>query len=257
MSKRKIFSSVITFITILGFLLYNQFNEFNTRLNKNNTTSIIQTQIDNYNSTIDTEWSYNKYPDYYTTIGPAQIDETKFPETGDITYTGKDSLGRTGPVYGTINLDMIIQSSAEERPDFKRNDNPSGWTQNIEVSIETTTGTYKGWFFNRSHLIADQLGGEATSNNAITGTRMQNVGNSSQTGGMRYIEQKTVDYLHTHQSAHVYYSATPVYTENELIPRFIIVDAKSNDDTLNERVLVYNYQNGYTINYYDGTLMSK
>lgn len=256
MSKRKIFSSITTFITILGILLYNQFDQIGTWLKQKDTTPINQIQIDNHNNVIDSEWSYQKYPDYYTIIGPAQIDETKFPETGNITYTEKDSLGRTGPVYGTINLNMIIQSSAEERPDFKKNDNPSGWTKNVEVSIETTTGTYSGWFFNRSHLVADQLGGEATSYNAITGTRMQNVGNTSQTGGMRYIEDKTVDYLRTHRSSHVYYSATPVYTENELIPRFVIVDAKSNDNVLNERVVVYNYQNGYTINYHNGKFVS-
>lgn len=215
----------------------------------------IPTQID--------DWSYDKYPDYYSVLGEAQVDETKLNQLSQqleqpnfvkaVDYTGKDQLGRTQAVYALVTLESVKQSADEERPDFKRGDNPSGWSKNHKVKVDTSTGTYSGWFWNRSHLLADRLGGETTSNNAITGTRMQNVGNRSNTGGMYYIEEKTVDYLRTHRTEYVYYAATPVYNGDELIPRYVIVDAKSSDGELNEHVVTYNYQNGYTINYLDGS----
>ena len=149
---------------------------------------------------------------------------------------------------------MVEKSAKEKRPDFKPDDNPSGWSKNKKVTVETSTGPYdKGWFWNRSHLVADRLGGEATSNNAITGTRMQNVGNRNNTGGMVYIEEIATNYLKENKNKSLYYSAEPVYNKDELIPRYVIVNAKSEDGTLDKQVITFNYQNGYTINYYNGT----
>ena len=101
------------------------------------------------------EWSYEEYPDYYAKNGPAVIDESKFPEKGNINYTGKDSfekgninytgkdsLGRTLAVYGTITYKMVEKSAKEKRPDFKPDDNPSGWSKNKKVTVETSTGLY-------------------------------------------------------------------------------------------------------------------
>ena len=200
------------------------------------------------------EWTYDEYPDYYAENGSAVIDESKFPKKGNINYTGKDSLGRTLAVYGTITYKMVEKSAKEKRPDFKPNDTPSGWNKNKKVTVETSTGLYdEGWFWNRSHLVADRLGGEATSQNAITGTRMQNVGNRSNTGGMIYIEEIANDYLKKHKDKFLYYSAEPIYNGNELIPRYVVVNAKSEDGTLDKQVITFNYQKGFTINYNDGT----
>ena len=255
-TRRKLVSSILTLLLALGLVLYDRIQ------------SLIQNETNFDTPTVTTisqqlkEWSYNEFPDYYAVIGDAQIDESKFGdinglknETNNglvVKYTGKDNLGRTLPVYAITSFKAVQKSSAEERPNFKQNDSPSGWTRNEEVSIETSTGTYKGWFWNRSHLLADRLGGKATSDNAITGTRMQNVGNRSNSGGMYYIEERTVDYLRTHRSAYVYYAVTPVYEKTELIPRYVIVDVRSEDGLLNERVVTYNYQNGYTVDYQNG-----
>ena len=198
-------------------------------------------------------WSYEQYPDYYAENGTAVIDNTKFPEIGNINYTGKDELGRTLSVYGVITMEMVSKSSAEERPDFKKGDEPSGWNKNKKVSVQTSSGEYNGWFWNRSHLVADRLGGATNSDNAITGTRMQNVGNRSNSGGMAYVEQLTVDYLTTHRGEHVYYSAEPIYSGDELIPRYVIVNVKSSDDILNKQIITFNNQYGYKIDYTNGT----
>ena len=251
-SKKKFYSIILTLIITVGTITFNQFKSWLNQSVQPQSTNTAEIQInDNHYPT----WSYDQYPDYYAIIGEAQIDLNNFPEKGKITYTGKDEQGRTQAVYGTITLNMIQQSSAEERPDFKRGDNPSGYPKNQEVDVETSTGTYHGWFWNRSHLVADRLGGEATSNNAITGTRMQNVGNRSNSGGIYYIEELTVDFLRANRSQHVYYSATPIYYKNEMIPRYVIVDVKSDNSTLNQRVITFNNQNGYTINYYDGSFI--
>lgn len=259
MSKRKLQSILVTLIVAIGIITYNQFQ---TWLQSNATIYNTATPTTTSNTSNIDSWSYEKYPDYYSVVGEAQIDESKFADLKEeiqspdfekaVKYTGKDDLNRTQSVYAIITLKTVQRSSAEERPDFKPNDNPSGWTSNSKVSIETSTGTYSGWFWNRSHLLADRLGGEATSNNAITGTRMQNVGNRSNSGGMYYIEDRTVDYLRTHRNHYVYYVVTPIYENNELIPRYVIVDVKSEDSVLNERVITYNYQNGYTVNYLNG-----
>jgi DNA-entry nuclease len=101
-------------------------------------------------------------------------------------------------------------------------------------------------------LIADSLGGRAIRRNLITGTRMQNVGANDGTGGMAYTERKVVNYLYEHHNGSVYYSANPVYRGKELLPRSVIVDVKSSDKKLNERVIVYNAAKGYKINYKKG-----
>lgn len=199
------------------------------------------------------EWSYEEYPDYYAENGPAVIDESKFPEKGNINYTGKDSLGRTLAVYGTITYKMVEKSANETRPSFKEKDIPSGWNKNHKVKFDTSTGLYDGWFWNRSHLVADRLGGETTSQNAITGTRMQNVGNRNNTGGMVYIEEIASNYLKKHKDKFLYYSAEPIYNGDELVPRYVIVNAKSEDGTLDKQVITFNYQKGYTIDYHNGT----
>ena len=139
------------------------------------------------------------------------------------------------------------------RGQFKDGDNPSGYpAKNFKTRIHTTTGTYDGWFYNRSHLIADSLGGVAESYNAITGTRMQNVGNRSNTGGMQYIERKCVDYLKKHRSVKLYYQVTPYYRDDELIPRTVEVRALTSDGAIDEKVITYNTAKGFTIDYHTG-----
>ena len=269
MSKRKLQSLIITLIFTLGLIAYNKLHSW-LNSNTNNQPKIEQHQSKTNKKEISSsslitdidEWSYEKYPNYYSVIGKAQIDDAKFNNLKEnltnpkfesaITYTGKDSLNRTQAVYAIITLKAIQKSSAEKRHNFQQNDTPSGWTKNEQVKVETTSGMYSGWFWNKSHLVADRLGGKATSDNAITGTRMQNVGNRSNSGGMYYIEEKTVNYLRTHRTNHVYYVATPIYNNDELIPRYVVVDAKSNDGVLDECVITYNYQNGYTIDYLNG-----
>lgn len=200
-------------------------------------------------------WSEKTAPNYVVTVGKAKVSGK--PAKGKIKYSKLDKYGRTRRVVGNITYKMVKRSIGS-REEFAENSDPSGWGRNKIVKIKLYTGkTYRGYFYNRSHLIADSLGGHAIKKNLVTGTRMQNVGANDGLGGMAYTERKVVSYLFKHHGASVYYSANPVYKGSELIPRSVIVDIRSSDKKLNERVIVYNAAKGYKINYKTGKFVKK
>lgn len=195
------------------------------------------------------EWDESTAPNYVTITGTAELPES-VPEPGKYQIQ-TDDLKRPVYVIGNVTYDMMINGSERERDDMP---NPTGWPKNAEVDIKLPNGnTYHGWFWNRSHLLAKSLGGPDTKENLVPGTRMQNVGNNDGDGGMAYTEAKVRKYLKSHKDVTMLYAATPVYHESELIPRSVIVDVKSSDDGINERVIVYNAQRGYAIDYTNGT----
>ena len=203
------------------------------------------------------DYDESKFPDMYEVLGEAEIDESKFSTTYSYSH---DDLDRTTTAYGLVNYKAVMDSKGW-RADFEPNSEPSGWykgkeSNNKKVSVKLPTGKiYNGYFYNRSHLIADSLGGRSYKYNVVTGTRQQNVGNNGN-GGMQYIEKKVVDYVEKTKN-NVYYSVEPYYEGNELVPRYVIVNAKSDDGVINEKVKVFNNASGYEINYSDGSFTKK
>ena len=203
------------------------------------------------------DYDESKFPDMYEVLGEAEIDERKFSTTYSYSH---DDLDRTTTAYGLVNYKAVMDSKGW-RADFEPNSEPSGWykgkeSNNKKVSVKLPTGKiYNGYFYNRSHLIADSLGGRSYKYNVVTGTRQQNVGNNGN-GGMQYIEKKVVDYVGKTKN-NVYYSVEPYYEGNELVPRYVIVNAKSDDGVINEKVKVFNNASGYEINYSDGSFTKK
>ena len=203
------------------------------------------------------DYDESKFPDMYEVLGKAEIDESKFSTTYSYSH---DDLDRTTTAYGLVNY-KAVRDSKGWRADFESNSEPSGWykgkeSNNKKVSVKLPTGKiYNGYFYNRSHLIADSLGGRSYKYNVVTGTRQQNVGNNGN-GGMQYIEKKVVDYVEKTKN-NVYYSVEPYYEGNELVPRYVIVNAKSDDGVINEKVKVFNNASGYEINYSDGSFTKK
>lgn len=203
------------------------------------------------------DYDESKFPDMYEVLGKAEIDESKFSTTYSYSH---DDLDRTTTAYGLVNYKAVMDSKGW-RADFEPNSEPSGWykgkeSNNKKVSVKLPTGKiYNGYFYNRSHLIADSLGGRSYKYNVVTGTRQQNVGNNGN-GGMQYIEKKVVDYVEKTKN-NVYYSVEPYYEDNELVPRYVIVNAKSDDGVINEKVKVFNNASGYEINYSDGSFAKK
>ena len=203
------------------------------------------------------DYDESKFPDMYEVLGEAEIDESKFSTTYSYSH---DDLDRTTTAYGLVNYKAVMDSKGW-RADFEPNSEPSGWfigkkSNNKKVSVKLPNGKiYNGYFYNRSHLIADSLGGRSYKYNVVTGTRQQNVGNNGN-GGMQYIEKKVVDYVEKTKN-NVYYSVEPYYEGNELVPRYVIVNAKSDDGVINEKVKVFNNASGYEINYSDGSFAKK
>ena len=208
----------------------------------------LQAKTDKY------QWSEKAAPNYVVVIGKAKVKNK--PKKGKIVYAKLDKYGRTGKVVGNITYGMV-KKSAGWRESIQVD--PPGWPANNSIQkIKLYNGrTYSGYFWNRSHLLADSLGGKPKKTNLITGTRMQNVGANDGKGGMAYTERKAVNWLKKHHKGTVFYAATPIYKGKEIIPRSVIVDIKTSDKKINQRVIVYNAAKGYSIDYNKATFKGK
>ena len=232
----------------------------------NGDNSNASNQNNSSNRDLLSKWGYNEYnaTNYYMVDGLAsqQRDfygaEDMFARAGSeglFEYGEGDDLGRTTSATAIVTWESISKS-AGTREKFEKGSDPSGWPKhNPKVEIKMSNGKiYHGYAWNRSHLIADSLGGRAFRWNLITGTRMQNVGANDQKGGMQYIEKKVIDHLKFHQNDRVFYKAIPHYVDNELVPRVVEVLAYSESGTLDERVYTYNILPEYKINYMTGEI---
>lgn len=238
--------------------------EIKKSTNKNNSNQQTKKPITSVKDGEYPTWTYEEFPEYYAVLGEANVNESDYPKSGVI-YQGLDSLGRTLSAHGTITHEMV-QKSAGHRENWERNSEPSGWFKNpngrnkkergawnAEVKVKLSNGkTYSGWFYNKSHLFADSLGGKAARDNVVTGTRMQNVGNNDKNSGIQYIEWKVLEYVKNNPKVKVFYKAEPIYIGEELVPRYVKITAQSTDKVINEEVLTFNYANGFTIDYNTG-----
>lgn len=155
-------------------------------------------------------------------------------------YSPLDNLSRCGICMACVGPDLMPTEARGEIGSVK----PSGWqTVRYDDIIEDK------YLYNRCHLIAYQLSGEnANVCNLVTGTRYLN------TEGMFPFENKTANYvLSTHN--HVIYRVTPVFVENELVCRGVLMEAYSLEDKgdgICFNVFCYNVQPGIEINYSNG-----
>ena len=203
-----------------------------------------------------TEWDADEYPDYYRIVGKAVVD-SDVPE-GEIWYSDLDELGRTQRAVGRITYDMRAEAKERGRLDFPSDADPSGWGHNEQVSVHTGPNgkTSNMYLWNRSHLVASQFLGSYERNNVVTGTRNLKVGLGSG-GGTQYCEETVTEYLDNNHDGVVYYSATPVYEGDELVPRSVFFDIKSDDGSIDMQVECFNAAEGFVINYTDGTFIEE
>ena len=147
---------------------------------------------------------------------------------------------------------MMTAGIARERDDISSL-RPSGWGRNTQAEIELPGGrVYRGYFWNRSHLIAKSLGGQDRIENLVCGTRTQNVGANDGRGGMAWCEGLVRSWLEDHPTGTVFYSAQPVYEGDEPVCRSVIVDIRSSDGELDLEVEVHNAAKGYGVDYASG-----
>lgn len=195
------------------------------------------------------EWSADIAPEGYAIYGDAVVDYA--PAAGEYVYTGFDALGRTQTAYALITPADFQREKGEDRESFGKDaDSISGWGHNEKVSVTFPNDrVYNGYFYNRSHLIADSLGGTPSPDNLVTGTRFQNVGCGSG-GGMGYPEDLARTWLASAPAdATLYYAVTPVYVGGELVPRSVYVDMLSSDGKLNAHIETFNVSGDMTGTY--------
>ncbi len=168
-----------------------------------------------------------------------KFSEDEYITTSSEYYSDLDELGRCGVVYANIGIDIMPTDKRGSISNVK----PSGWHS---VKYDNVPGKY---LYNRCHLIGYQLTGENdNSKNLITCTRYMNATT------MLYFEDMTANYI-KETNNHVLYRVTPIYDEDNLVAKGVIMEASSVEDkctSLCFNVFVYNIQDGITINYKTG-----
>lgn len=188
-------------------------------------------------------------------------------------YPDLDKLGRAGKVTALITYDGVESHSSkvQKRPSFDYGVHVAGeykdgkydpikqtWKGENSNNKITQLEGYRGYLYNKSHSLAWSLGGDMETHNLTLGTRAQNVGSNkdSDGGGMGYPETQIRNAIYDNPESKIFYEITPVYKDDELVPRGSHVRAYSiNDDgqTINLNVWIANKQKGVEINYNDGT----
>lgn len=163
-------------------------------------------------------------------------------------YSQLDWLGRTGVAFAVIGYDILPPSGSRESIGGIK---PSGWNQQKYKTIIGTENT-PGYIYERSHLIAHQLGGKDIDINLITGTYYLNH------NGMIPIEDEIRSYVERTKN-HVLYRVTPVYKGDNLLASGVQIEAFSIEDNgdVTEGIcrnrFYYNVQPGFNIDYSNGS----
>lgn len=167
----------------------------------------------------------------------------KLPTTAFQDYVDLDNLGRVGTATACLGPETIPTEKRGPIGMIK----PAGWH----------TVKYPGiikdlYLYNRCHLIAFELSGQnANEKNLTTGTRYLNI------SGMLPFENKTRKYIDD-TGHHVLYRVTPLFLDNELVCRGVIMEAKSvEDNNLQFCVYCFNVQPGIVIDYKTGNSHKK
>ncbi|MBO3837801.1 DNA/RNA non-specific endonuclease [Streptococcus suis] len=130
-----------------------------------------------------------------------------------------DSLNR--PTYAHIQL------RDQDEPTLTRETltyNPVGW-----FNYKVPYNGKKTWLMNRGHLVGYQFSGlNNEARNLVTMTAYLNTGalsgaNDSNPEGMLYYENRLDSWLALHPNYWLDYKVTPVYQDDELVPRQVIL----------------------------------
>ena len=165
------------------------------------------------------------------------------PTTAFQDYVDLDKLGRVGAATACLGPETLPTEKRGPIGMIK----PAGWH----------TVKYPGiikdlYLYNRCHLIAFELSGQnANEKNLTTGTRYLNI------SGMLPFENKTRKYIDD-TGHHVLYRVTPIFLDNELVCRGVIMEAKSvEDNNLQFCVYCFNVQPRIVIDYKTGNSHKK
>lgn len=154
-------------------------------------------------------------------------------------YSDLDFLGRCGVCFANVCRKLMPTAERESISSVK----PTGWQSVMYDFVDCRS------LYNRCHLIGYQLSGEnANEKNLITGTRYLN------TMGMLPFENMVADYVKETEN-HVLYRVTPVFVDDELVARGVLMEGYSVEDGgegISYFVFCYNVQPGVIIDYKTG-----
>lgn len=156
-------------------------------------------------------------------------------------YQNLDYLSRAQTAEAILSLDTMPVGKRKSISHIK----PSGWKQNF------INGDKNQVIFNRSHLIGFSLSAENDNvKNIITGTATFNQ------KAMTIFEEMVLTYIKK-TSNHVAYRVTPIYLNDELIARGIIMEAESVEDNgegISYCVYIFNNETFCDIDYKNGNV---
>lgn len=251
-----------TILTVLGLgvLLYLGYSYASDHewFQSGNTSSTPQGQASLYTQdSFDIQSLVKQYPEYVyqVNIPDSEISELeskyKSLTPDEAIYDSRKVKKTNVPTRATVVLNHTsITRQYGNQQSFSKN--TAGYTKNKQVTITNPKyESYHGWFWNRSHLIADSLGGPSEPRNAITGTRTQNVGARDNQGGMRLPETRAYDYIYANPKKTLLYDVVPLYFDtHDLVPYAVQVTLYNGD--IKERYITLNVAYGYQINYKTG-----
>ena len=159
----------------------------------------------------------------------------------ELSFSNLDNLNRVGVATAIITPETYHGSENRAEESNISNIKPTGW-KNKKIN-----GSY---IYNRSHLIGYAFKGTESDSilNLMTGTRDFNA--NTEWGMLKYetMVQKAVKSGKT-----VYYEVNPVFHGDNLVATGVQMRALSTDKSLDFNVFIYNVQDGFSINYADGT----
>lgn len=161
-------------------------------------------------------------------FAPDDLKDSYYAELSEL-----DSLGRAGSAIMCADEAHIQTGERTGISELK----PSGW--------------HGGGFYQRSHILMWKLSGINKIENLVTGTAAFNGTH------MQEYERKVTRYLWDHAGNHVMYRVTPLFIDDELVCRGVLMEAYSVEDegALSFCVFVYNEEPGSLIDHKTGDYM--
>lgn len=246
--KKFTYKIITVFILICmlfsGCSINTSLNMTETAQTQENNIQNIEIEADSYSEAIknfdfDAIPAFNESPYVEINSNIPFFKESDWTTESYETYGELDDLSRCTTCMACIGKDLM---PTEERGTIGQI-KPSGWHSQKYDNID---GKY---LYNRCHLIGYQLTAEnANPQNLITGTRYLNV------TGMLKFEDMVADYIEETEN-HVMYRVTPLFKDNELVARGVLMEGYSVEDNgkgICYNVYCYNNQPGIEIDYKTG-----
>ena len=159
-----------------------------------------------------------------TTVAPAKLPDSLLPfkKEKQLVLGDLDKLERSTSAH--IQLNIKDKPKAKREP--KISVDPVGW-HNYKMPIDDSGSGKEAWLMNRGHLVGYQFSGlDNELRNLTPMTALLNTGSlsdkdSANQTAMLFYENNLADWINAHPNDWLDYKVTPIYEEDELIPRKI------------------------------------